>query len=216
VTEAVGSVRVGLTVRGPGGHAWEDRVRPSAVEALARIVVGIEALGQPEDRSANVGVIRGGEAINGRPREATAELELRASDEGVLGDLEAGLRGLVARCDERLSVDIHEFGRRPAGRIARDHPLVASLASAFAANGIAVTYTSASTDANAAFEVGIPAVATGLVRGGGTHTPEEWVDLADLGRSLRAIGRTLGAYRPPQRAETAGGSYALPSHARPG
>ena len=37
-TDAVGSVRVRLTVTGPGGHSWWDRGRPSAVHELARLL----------------------------------------------------------------------------------------------------------------------------------------------------------------------------------
>ena len=36
-TDAVGSLRVQLTVTGPGGHSWWDRGRPSAVHELVRL-----------------------------------------------------------------------------------------------------------------------------------------------------------------------------------
>ena len=35
-TDAVGSLRVRLTMTGPGGHSWWDRGRPSAVHELVR------------------------------------------------------------------------------------------------------------------------------------------------------------------------------------
>jgi hypothetical protein len=73
-TEAVGSLRVRLTVTGPGGHSWWDRGRPSAVHELVRLLHDLT--GPPAPLSVNVGLIDGGTGVNaiaarhpgGRPR----------------------------------------------------------------------------------------------------------------------------------------------------
>ena len=61
--DAVGSVRVRLTVTGRGGHSWWDRSRPSAVHGLVALLA--EILAEPDPGAAvNVGTFRGGEAVN--------------------------------------------------------------------------------------------------------------------------------------------------------
>ena len=46
-TDAVGSLRVQLTVTGPGGHSWWDRGRPSAVHELVPAYFGPEGSPDP-------------------------------------------------------------------------------------------------------------------------------------------------------------------------
>jgi tripeptide aminopeptidase len=53
-TDAVGSLRVRLTMTGPGGHSWWDRGRPSAVHELVRLLTGMIA-SVPAPLSVNVG-----------------------------------------------------------------------------------------------------------------------------------------------------------------
>jgi acetylornithine deacetylase/succinyl-diaminopimelate desuccinylase-like protein len=62
-TDAVGSLRVQLTVTGPGGHSWWDRGRPSAVHELVRLLHEIIASASAE-RPVNVGMIDGGTGVN--------------------------------------------------------------------------------------------------------------------------------------------------------
>jgi acetylornithine deacetylase/succinyl-diaminopimelate desuccinylase-like protein len=51
VHRAVGSRRLRVTVRGPGGHSWADRGAPNPVQALSAAVVAIGAV-QPPRRPA--------------------------------------------------------------------------------------------------------------------------------------------------------------------
>jgi acetylornithine deacetylase/succinyl-diaminopimelate desuccinylase-like protein len=67
--DAVGCVRVRLTVTGPGGHSWADRGRPSAIRGLLDVLAQL-----PE---VNVGLIDGGEAVNGIARRAEATVDRR-------------------------------------------------------------------------------------------------------------------------------------------
>jgi acetylornithine deacetylase/succinyl-diaminopimelate desuccinylase-like protein len=51
----------------------------------------------------------------------------------------------------------------------------------------------ASTDANAALGRGIPALAMGISRGGGTHREDEWIDLQPAVQGIAAARQLLRA-----------------------
>jgi acetylornithine deacetylase/succinyl-diaminopimelate desuccinylase-like protein len=68
-------------------------------------------------------------------------------------------------------------GRRPAGSIAETHPLIVAAQDARARVGLPPAALEAgSTDANAAYEHGIPAITVGVSRGGGVHRADEWIE----------------------------------------
>jgi acetylornithine deacetylase/succinyl-diaminopimelate desuccinylase-like protein len=48
-----------------------------------------------------------------------------------------------------------------------------------------------STDANAAHEAGVPAVAVGVTEGGGEHTPAEWIDTGGIPDGIAALAATI-------------------------
>src|SRR6185436_12247084 len=80
-TAGVGSIRLQLTRRGPGGHPWGDRGTPSAVHGLVDLLSGALAEAHAADVMVNVGVIAGGTVINAIAGEATALIDLRAEDD---------------------------------------------------------------------------------------------------------------------------------------
>ena len=196
-TVGVGSVRRLVELEGPGGHAWEAADVPSAVHDLARIIVGLESL-LPDARSRarcslNVGHIEGGEAINARARRAALRLDIRSSDPEVLADLDSSARRVVD-AESQLAATYRELGRRPAGSIPETHPLVAAADAALAVVGIDPAHVAASTDANAAFGAGIPAVTLGITFGSGEHTPGEWIETEPIGTGLAALADTIVRY----------------------
>jgi tripeptide aminopeptidase len=195
VTTGVGSVRLRVTYRGPGGHAWERATAPSAVHAAARAAAAIAGLTVPGVRcSVNIGSIGGGEAINSRARQAWFEADLRAERMDALEQLEDQARQAIAAA-AGLSTDITELGRRPAGSITRSSPLAEAAVAALAVAGIAAEFGATSTDANAAHAAGIPAVALGVTRGGGEHTPAEWIETAPVATGLAALAATIEQVR---------------------
>ena len=200
-TTGVGSIRWGVTVSGPGGHAWEQASAPSAVHAAARMVAGLAALprrgagtGPGRRSSVNVGVFSGGEAVNARARQATFLVDLRATGPAALADLETRARRVVRAPSEQITVGIEELGRRPAGELAQAHPLAAAAARALTAAGLPARFTAASTDANAAHAAGVPAIAIGVTTGGGEHTPEEWIDTVPLDTGLGCAAATIAGW----------------------
>ena len=92
-----------------------------------------------------------------------------------------------------LTVECEVVGRRGAGQIAIDHPLVRSRAEGPRPMGLDEVYGAGSTDANAAAALGIPAVGIGCAHGEGMHTLHERIDLVSLETGVRQLQAVLGA-----------------------
>jgi tripeptide aminopeptidase len=185
---AVGSTRLRATVHGPGGHPWGHRGTPSAVhglvEALAPALVEARAAGVV----VNVGVLRGGTVINAIASEARAEIDLRSEDKPTLEEAVERVREILSSVEEGLHATVEIVGRRPAGRIAEDAPLLAAARTARQRAGLPpAREDAASTDANAALGRGIPGLTVGITTGGNAHRLDEFIDLAPVGNGLRAL-----------------------------
>lgn len=193
VNTGVGSVRWRVDFTGPGGHAWERSTGPSAVHAAAAAATRISELTVPGARfSVNVGTIGGGEAINARARFAWFEVDLRADAAEPLADLESQAREtLAAATPAGITARISDIGRRPAGQAAPSHPLVRAAVTALEQAGVTAELGASSTDANAAHAARVPAVALGVTRGAGEHTPQEWIETGPIGQGLTALRETI-------------------------
>ena len=148
--------------------------RPRATRARSRGL--LELLAQLPD--VNIGLIDGGEAVNGIARRAEATVELRSIDEDELE--RAAARFAALRAPEGLELRVETVDRRPAGRIDPTHPLVEAVRSTRAELGLPDDLQDGSTDANAALAAGIPALSIGCARGGDMHTPDEWIERASI------------------------------------
>jgi tripeptide aminopeptidase len=187
-TAAVGSIRLRVTVRGPGGHPWGDRGTPSAVHGLVDLLAGALAEAHGADVILNVGVVQGGTAINAIAGAASAELDLRAEDDGALRAVAARVHEVLEWTPDGLDVAVEPLGRRPGGRIAPDHPLVEAARRARERAGLPPAEEGASsTDANAAHGRGIPAITVGVTTGGNAHRLDEYIDLAPVGPGLASL-----------------------------
>lgn len=202
VDQALGAVRFRAVFQGRGGHAWGDRGTPNPVFALAEGLTRLrnlfrEVLGEGfPQASLNASLLEGGEAINAIPSRASALLEIRALAPSFLEELFFRAKGVLAEAARAHGVEFHleVLGRRPAGKTATPEMLRAAEV-ALAGIGEKPLFQSGSTDAGAAVERGIPALALGVYRGGGAHTEGEWVLPGSLreGREvLLAFLRALG------------------------
>lgn len=187
-TDAVGCLRVQVTVSGPGGHSWWDRGRPSATHELVRLL-GRLMDGSPPGLALNVGRIRGGTAVNAIAARAEALVEGRSLDEQLIATMTARLEETAAL--GRLDVAVQVLDRRPAGRIDPAHPLVTAVLTEREALGLPGTLADGSTDANAALAAGIPALALGCTRGADMHSPQERVEIASIARGAAQLERVL-------------------------
>jgi acetylornithine deacetylase/succinyl-diaminopimelate desuccinylase-like protein len=195
-TTAVGSFRWRVTITGPGGHAWEKAAAPNALHEVGRLIVGLDALYDPTTRtSVNIGRGGGGEAINARARSAWIELDVRAEDPQALKELEERAAKEVEAIRGRgVEATVEQLGRRPAGRLDPSHPLVRAAVEALAAAGMEAELVGASTDANAAFALGIPAITVGVTKGAGEHTLDEWIELAPVATGLQVLAETVAVF----------------------
>jgi len=187
-TAAVGSVRLRVTIRGPGGHPWGDRGTQSAAHGLVDALSGALAEAHAAGIVLNVGTLRGGTVINAIAGEAVAELDLRSEDDGLLQATASRIEEIVGWTHEGLATTVDTLGRRPGGRIAPDHPLLAAARRARERAGLPSAEEGASsTDANAALGRGIPAVTVGVTTGGNAHRLDEYIDIAPIARGLRSL-----------------------------
>jgi tripeptide aminopeptidase len=191
IVDAVGSIRARVSVSGPGGHSWEDRGTPSAVNGLLELAERIAAAGTPE-APVNIGTLAGGRSVNTIADHAELLAERRALEQAPL-DMFASTLGQLA-LPGPLEVGVEIVGRRPAGRLERDAPLLQAVLEVRERLGLPPTLGEGSTDANAALAAGIPALCIGVARGESMHALHEWIEtssLADGAAQLEEVLRAL-------------------------
>ncbi|MCX2726521.1 M20/M25/M40 family metallo-hydrolase [Thermomicrobium sp. 4228-Ro] len=194
---AVGSIRIRIVVRGPGGHSWGNFGTPSAIHELARIVSALTELEVPRvpKTTYNVGTIAGGVSVNTIAPVAQAVVDLRSIDRRELERLYRAVEAICVRhrCGS-IAVDIELLGERPAGETPADSILVQQAVRILRKLGIEPILDASSTDANAAIGAGIPAICIGLTRGRGSHTLEETIELPPLERGLLQLIRLVESF----------------------
>jgi tripeptide aminopeptidase len=184
----VGSIRLRVTIGGPGGHPWGNRDHANTAHTLLlRLGEALAELRSPE-LALNVNVLAAGTAINVLPATASADIDLRAEDDRVLQTAAERLIEIVSVQEPQLTVSVEQLGRRPGGRIAEDHPLIEAARRARTTVGLPpATEEASSTDANAAHGRGIPAITVGVSTGGNAHRLDDYVDVAPIALGLRSL-----------------------------
>jgi len=199
---AIGVRRYRFTARTEGGHSWHHFGRPSAIHVLVRLGAKITELAMPThpQTTFNIGTITGGTSINTIAREASFDLDLRSEDTPTLFRLAKEVEDLAASfATPEVQIETQVIGNRPAGSIARDHPLLRLAAQTLADVGIKSTFEISSTDANIPFSLGLPCVCVGLAEGGHSHRPDEYIETRDLAQGLTAlVALVRGAFTIPQ------------------
>jgi tripeptide aminopeptidase len=180
VTQALGSRRYLVTVRGPGGHSWTDAGTPNPIVVLSRAIAAMSDVALPASprTTLNIGTIEGGSSVNSIPEFATARFDLRS--------LEAGAGAGPGLGPVEFAID--RIGDRPAGRLNDNSPLLEALHAVDRHLGIRTEKRVASTDANIPLSLGIPALSIGAGGdGGGIHTRGEWYDASGRELALKRI-----------------------------
>ena len=199
-TVGVGSRRWRVVLDGPGGHSWEEADHVSAVEVAAALIVLTTTAVRAAQRelsgrsTINIGQVSGGESINSRARSCWFEIDLRSDSAEAMAELTDLVLRTIADHPADVVSRVTDIGHRPAGATQSADPLVAVAMEAAAKNGRAAQLTAASTDANAAYALGIPAVTLGVAVGGDTHTEREWIDVATIADGLRILADTVVSY----------------------
>ena len=157
------------------------------IHALSQAVVGWTSIELPQTPKSTFTVARtgGGKSINAIPATAWAEVDIRGSDPAVMADLALKSRRILEATvtaeaersgnDRALHFDIEVLGERPPGASDPNTPLLHVARAATEAVGDTPLDLSASTDANVAMSLGIPAITLGAGGNAGlAHTEDEW------------------------------------------
>lgn len=181
--ERLGTGQFRIDARGRAAHVGRDFASGvSAVTALARALVAIGDLPDlTRDKIINVGPVEGGIATNVVPDRASAWGNVRFPSRQIADELQRDLAAL-----ERLgpaSVHVRTSFNRPAKPQTPESLRLAALAR-HAAESLGQRLPFAKTggvcDGNILQSEGLPTIDTLGVRGGGLHTPQEWIEIPSL------------------------------------
>ncbi|MDX2115180.1 MAG: M20/M25/M40 family metallo-hydrolase [Planctomycetota bacterium] len=195
--ERKGSGQFLIETFGKSAHAGRDFEKGvSAVYALARTLVRVEALSDPATGlTVNVGPLRGGPATNIVPDSAAAWGNVRFVDDSAGRRVESALRALEsmdstddahwdrARLTSLPAVRVRTSMARPAKPLTPRTEALALQARAVAQElGQSLPFGSSGgvCDGNNLQAAGLPTIDTLGVRGGGLHTTQEWIELDSL------------------------------------
>jgi tripeptide aminopeptidase len=207
VSEALGSRRFEVIVRGPGGHSWSDFGAPNPILVLARTMNAFAQTPVPSSPKTvfNVGVVRGGTSVNSIPESASMRVDIRSTSMAEMERLEDALRlaldravqdelkvqerrGIASRRLASLTSEVVPIGNRPAGELHPNAHILQVIAAVDSHLGNAAQIHRASTDANVPLSLGREAIAIGGGgSGGGAHTLQEWFDCSGRELGLRRI-----------------------------
>lgn len=193
VTRRMGSGSFMIESEGRAAHvgrAFHDG--RSAVVALARAIVEVSALADPDrGRIVNIGPMHGGGVTNAVPHHARAWGNARYPDPETQAALEREIHETIETLDasfravdpEAASVSVRTSFIRPAKP---ETPEVIALAERARSISEALGHpmpfaaTGGACDGNLLQAAGVPTIDTLGVRGGGMHRPDEYIELASL------------------------------------
>ncbi|MGB1285260.1 MAG: M20/M25/M40 family metallo-hydrolase [Aggregatilineales bacterium] len=182
--------RLHIQTHADGGHSWLHYGKASATHAMSRLAAQIAGLELPVDprTTCNIGMMSGGEAINGIARHAELWLDMRSESQSELEKLDAQVMryiDVLRRPD--LRVDVEVVGNRPAGSIETDHPLVQVALETLALLNIRGTLERGSTDGNIPLYHGCPTITVGITRGGNAHRLDEYIEVAPVRAGMQQL-----------------------------
>ncbi len=200
-----GSGQFMIDCRGKSAHVGRDFASGiSAVDALCRTVVAAHGLSDTtRGVCVNVGPLQGGTATNVVPDHARAwgnvRFPLPAAAETLGASLDALARGSAT---DLPHVTLERSFHRPAKPASPASDKLAALAREVAeelGQSLPFGTTAGVCDGNNLQDAGLPTIDTLGVRGGGLHTPQEWIELASLveraqllaGVMMRVCGRGI-------------------------
>lgn len=205
VVERLGSGQFMVEARGKAAHVGRDFEKGvSAVTALAERLVTIGKMADPvRGMIVNVGPLLGGVAANVVPDLARAWGNVRFPTKAVAEELEAKLKGLQIGVTEVGGADnrggdapAHSYSagalpmvkvevslNRPAKPLTPGTQKLAEMAAGVAqelGQKLPFGKTGGVCDGNTLQHEGLPTIDTLGVRGGGLHTPQEWIEIPSL------------------------------------
>ncbi|RMH12493.1 MAG: M20 family peptidase [Planctomycetota bacterium] len=164
------------------GRAFTEGV--SAVTALARAIVAVSEMPDPQaGRILNIGPLQGGTAVNAVPDLARAWGNVRYPTEAVGEEIGAMLDALATAPDAMPSLTVRRSFNRPAKPLTPEVEKLALKARRVAEDlgqKLPFARTGGVCDGNILQDAGLTTIDTLGVRGGGLHTPNEWIELPSI------------------------------------
>jgi glutamate carboxypeptidase len=199
--ERMGSGQFAIRCTGRSAHVGRSFAEGiSAVTALGRCVVAVgEMADSSRGKIANIGPLRGGAVTNAVPDEAWAWGNVRYPTPQIMHELATeldglGLKGLGIGSEKLPGVEVFRSFNRPAKPLTPSTEKVALLARECAhdlGQRLPFAKTGGVCDGNQLQAAGLPTIDTLGVRGGGLHTPEEWIELASLVERCQLLALTI-------------------------
>ena len=185
VVERLGSGQFMVECRGRAAHVGRDFEKgASAVTALAERLVRVAALADAKaGRIVNVGPLQGGAAANVVPDLARAWGNVRFQTKPIADELRRGLESLATAPGACPSTEVRVSFQRPAKPLTPGAQALAERARGVAEDlGQRLPFgkTGGVCDGNTMQDEGLPTIDTLGVRGGGLHTPQEWIEVGSL------------------------------------
>jgi len=181
VIERPGSGQFYIETRGIAAHVGRDFASGrSAILLMSECVQRVhDAVDLDRGIILNVGVVRGGTATNVVPEKCEAWGNARYRSEPVAAGIRANLDALARTGEVRVE---HAFNRpaKPETPGVRSLALLARAAAEDLGQRLPFGKTGGVCDGNGLQAAGLPTIDTLGVRGGGLHTPDEWIELASL------------------------------------
>jgi glutamate carboxypeptidase len=186
-----------LRVRGRAAHAGaEPEKGASAIRALARKCLDIEALGAPAvGTTANVGVIRGGTHPYVVPEAAEAAIDVRVQTPAERERTLTALRAIAAREDVpgTTATLTGQFHRPPLEPVPGTDRLTRIIEESGRELDMPVEWavTGGASDGNNIAAAGIPTIDGMGPAGGGAHSPDEYMEIPSLFQKTALLAHVL-------------------------
>lgn len=183
--ERVGSGQFTIETTGKAAHvgrAFTEGI--SAVNKLGECIVAVAGMPEPDrGRVLNIGPLRGGVATNAVPDSAAAWGNVRFPDQRAADEMGAMLDALQTPEGELPGVIVRRSFNRPAKPLTPEVEALALRARGVAEDlgqSLPFQKTGGVCDGNIMQDAGLATIDTVGVRGGGLHTPDEWIELDSL------------------------------------
>lgn len=196
-TSGLGSRRYKVTAKGPGGHSWDNRETPSAIEKMMDflILLKFRQKGLDEKHSApfsfNIGIIEGGEGVNIIAGNAGVHFEFRSTSETLLNEAAAIVKEETERANStggNVLFDLSIEGERPAAKPVRPETGEELIRRIWKNNSLPAIRTIRSTNINYPLFMGWPGICTGLCECAGYHTEDEYIILDSVEKGWKLLG----------------------------
>jgi succinyl-diaminopimelate desuccinylase len=183
VTLEKGALRLQVTARGKAAHGARPWLGENAIEKLMRALAALPPLFEASGpdhwhRTLNIGIVKGGAAVNMVPSEAHAVLDVRHTEHDDPDGLIAQIRAAASGCEvtELSRLNLFSGGHHPLLEALLRHAPAASLGRAHGAS-----------DARFLSEHGVPGVVWGAEGGGSQHSANEFLVIESLERLLASL-----------------------------